>query len=286
MTINDIINKCNLNETELQQFSDYCMNKYENAGSDNSSSDIDFLSIWDSIISCAESSGPDEALNTSFTARYPVKLAEPEKVRIEIYDSFAGKIPIIYVDNVQDFEQIITNIIHKGVRPDSIAKTGASFISGKTIRFIVLSSKPYSNVTAEEVGVDPEEWRQKSMLIRRAHECTHFFTKQNFGMAFNNLHDELMADFMGVYDAFDFYRADWFLRFIGVIEGSGNRIDVYTENLSPKAKEAVIATAREAAYQLERWSETPRFKSMSYDEMIRAMCKVGIKGIVEAELPV
>lgn len=35
------------------------------------------------------------------------------------------------------------------------------------------------------------------MLIRRAHECTHFFTKQTYGIAYKNLHDELMADFMG-----------------------------------------------------------------------------------------
>lgn len=38
---------------------------------------------------------------------------------------------------------------------------------------------------------------------------------------------------MGLYDAFGFYKADWFLRFRGVIEGNGKRLDIYTEGLSP-----------------------------------------------------
>ena len=84
---------------------------------------------------------------------------------MKMYDSFAGKIPIIYVRNTSDFEQLVTNIAYKGVRPDGLETTGASFLHGKTTRFIILSSKPYSNVPASELGLDDAEWAEKSMLL-------------------------------------------------------------------------------------------------------------------------
>ena len=122
------------------------------------------------------------------------------------------------------------------------------------------------------------------MLIRRAHECTHFFTMQTYGIAYNNLHDELMADFMGLYDAFGFYKSDWFLRFMGVIEGSGKRLDVYTEGLSPNVKAAVAVLTREAANGLEQWTQTEEFATLSYPEMITRMCRAGIAGMIDSDL--
>lgn len=51
-------------------------------------------------------------------------------MKLEIYNSFAGEIPIIYVSDSDDFEKLVTNIVHKGIRPDNISSTGASFIPG------------------------------------------------------------------------------------------------------------------------------------------------------------
>ena len=57
-----------------------------------------------------------------------------------------------------------------------------------------------------------KDWCEKSLLLRQAHECTHYLTKQTYGISNNILHDEIMADFIGMYEAFGFYKAEWFQR--------------------------------------------------------------------------
>ncbi|MCR4591503.1 MAG: hypothetical protein K5668_11890 [Lachnospiraceae bacterium] len=241
--------------------------------------DISFLQGWDGIIELADKEGAEKALNESLCAKRPVTLRHPEDIKIEIYDSFAGKIPVIYVRDTDDFEELVIKIAHKGVRPANLSETGAVFLSGKTIRFIILSAKPYSNVPAEELGLDSAEWLEKSLYIRREHECTHYYTRQTYGQANNMLHDELMADFTGLYETFGFYRAEWFLRFMGVIEGGGNRMVYYTKEISDDDRESLSSLLRDAAFKLEAWSETEEFKALTTGERIRKMCKAGLKGI-------
>ena len=239
-------------------------------------SGTDYLKGWDALAVLASQSGAAEVINRKLCPNCPVSFVHPESVSLEIYGSFAGRIPVIYAGDENDFEQLVTNIVHKGVRPAGIEQTGASFVSGKTVRFIILSAKPYSNVPAAELGLGDGEWAEKSMLIRRSHECTHFFTRQTYGTAENNLHDELMADLMGLYDAFGYYKAEWFLRFMGFIPGSGGRLGVYVRDLSPEDTAALKELAAKAARGLEEWSRTDSFKKLSPAERIKRMCRAGI----------
>ena len=259
-------------ESETEQYNAYIANRFEGA-EEITEQDTSFLKTWETIISYAAIFGAAEAINTKVCPKRPVTFASPDTVEMKMYDSFAGKIPIIYVRNTSDFEQLVTNIAYKGVRPDGLETTGASFLHGKTTRFIILSSKPYSNVPASELGLDDAEWAEKSMLLRRGHECTHYFTKQTYGITNNILHDEIMADFIGLYETFGFYRAEWFLRFMGVIEGSGRRLGFYTKDLSENVRSAVSELVKTAAYRLEEWSETDEFASMTTAGRIKYMCR-------------
>jgi hypothetical protein len=90
-------------------------------------------------------------------------------------------------------------------------------------RFVLLSSGPYSAVDAASLGLDEEEWRERSVALRLEHECTHYFTRRVWGSMRNSLHDELIADYQGIRAAEGRYRADWFLRFMGVEEAEGYR---------------------------------------------------------------
>jgi hypothetical protein len=83
-------------------------------------------------------------------------------------------------------------------------------------RFILLSPGPYSATSAEQVGIEGSEWNRRSLLIRLEHECTHYFTSQVLGSMSNSLIDELIADYMGIVASEGRYRADWFLRFVGL----------------------------------------------------------------------
>ena len=278
--MSDIMSGNKLSVTERAEFDAYIANRFEAAGELPKGS-MDFLELWDNIILYAGLFGAAKAINMKVCPKCPVEFRSPESIEIKMYDSFAGRIPIIYVRDPDDFEHLVTNVAYRGVRPEGLEKTGASFISGKTTRFIILSAKPYSNVPASELGLDTNiDWSEKSLMLRREHECTHYFTKQTYGITNNILHDEIMADFIGIYEVFGFYRSDWFLRFMGIIEGSGDRLKFYTESLSPMVSEAVTELLKEAAYRLEEWSETEGFKALSKEDRIKTMCKKGLAGMI------
>ena len=271
-----------LSSGEQEELSAYTANRFEGC-SETAVQDTEYLKPWKGIVQYAEENGAAAALNELVCHKRPVGFRAPEELSISIDDSFAGKLPVIRVGNAEDFEELVVNIAHKGVRPDNIEKTGASFIHGKTTRFMILSYKPYSNVPAADLGLDDDEWIKRSMELRFCHECTHFFTRQTYGIANNILHDELMADFTGVYEAFGFYKAEWFLRFMGIKGSEGGRMIYYTMELSDNVRRALEELIREAAEGLERWSRSDDFAGLTTGERIKRMCFAGISGMREME---
>ena len=83
-------------------------------------------------------------------------------------------------------------------------------------RFMILSDGPYSAVRAADLGLSDHDWRELSLVIRRDHECAHYFTSRLLGSMQNNLLDELIADYAGIVAAVGRYRSDWFLRSVGL----------------------------------------------------------------------
>lgn len=278
--LEEISKKCKLNNEEKGILEEYIKNRFDLA-KESDVFDTDFLKVWKTIIDYGTVLGASKAINDKVCPKRPVEFRSPQSIEMEIYDSVAGEIPVIYARDSQDFEQLITNIAYKGIRPDNISSIGALFIYGNSTRFAILSAKSYSNVSASELGLsDEKDWEEKSLIIRRGHECTHYFTKQVYGITNNILHDEIMADFMGMYEAFGFFKAEWFLKFMGLIPGSGNRLIVYTEGLPENVRNALAEIAKTAAYNLENWSNTQEFKEMSLSDRIKHMCKLGIEGII------
>ena len=281
MNIQDIFLNNQLDNKEQQIFYEYCRNRFAGV-TELTAPDEDFLKTWDRIVDYEMLLGPDRAINDLICSKSPVDFKSPGEPEIKIVDSFAGRIPVICVRNTEDFENLVTNLVYKGVRPDNISETGAFFIYGRITRFIILSAKPYSNVPASELGLDDEnQWREQSILLRQGHECTHYFTKRTYGITNNILHDELMADFTGMYETFGFYKAEWSLRFMGIMKGSGGRLKVYTEGLSENVRSAVSELAAASSYSLERWSQTEPFKNMTTSERIKTMCRAGLEGMIQ-----
>lgn len=283
MKLKNLIEKYSLGEADQKQLLDYVSNKFIGA-KNYSGTDNDFLEKWQEIIDCAHMRTAAEALNKFVCAKRPVDFREADKIRIELYDSFAGKIPVIYIKNPEDFETFITNAIYKGIRPDNISDTGASFAFGKKTRFITLSAKPYSNVPANEIGISDAEWQEKSMIIRREHECTHYFTKCRYGLSENNLHDEIMADFFGLYEAFGFFSAEYFLKFMGIRSKYGNRLSFYVKELSWQAAGAAAEIAEISARNLQIWSHSKSFLEMTRHERLEHLCMVGLEKMLGGEI--
>ncbi|MDP6959150.1 MAG: hypothetical protein QF645_10115, partial [Planctomycetota bacterium] len=83
-------------------------------------------------------------------------------------------------------------------------------------KFILISGGHYSNVSAEEVGLPQDEWQELSLKIRMEHESTHYMTARFFGSVRDCAFEEMVADYTGIVEAVGEFRADWFLRFMGL----------------------------------------------------------------------
>jgi hypothetical protein len=109
------------------------------------------------------------------------------------------------------------------------------------------------------MGVSDLEWQRLSLAIRLEHECTHYFTRRLFKSMRNNLLDELIADYRGIVNAIGKYRADWFLRFLGLESfpnyREGGRLQNYRGQppLSVGAFKILQALVKAAAENLERF---------------------------------
>lgn len=228
-----------------------------------------------------------------------LELEHPEAIELALYASPAGRIPLLIARRRAEFAALIQALTRKNepaVVPDS---QGALMVSGYNNwgrirelrqrwedsdpsaretatwseefrriqaqrelyqdRFILLSDGPYSAVPAAELGLKEEDWRELSLAVRRDHECAHYFTRRLFGSMRNNVLDELIADYMGMVAALGRFRADWFLRFIGLesfpLYRSGARLDIYRGQppLSDGAFRVLHSLVKAAAENLERF---------------------------------
>ena len=228
-----------------------------------------------------------------------LELEHPETIELALYASPAGRIPLLIARRRAEFIALIRALTRRNepeAVPDS---QGALMVSGYNNwsrirelrrrweeldasrrgtatwaeefqriqerrelyqdRFILLSDGPYSAVSAAELGLEEEAWREISLAIRRDHECAHYFTRRLFGSMRNNVLDELIADYTGMVGAIGRFRADWFLRFIGLEDfpryRPGARLDIYRGKppLSEGAFRVLHILVKAAAETLERF---------------------------------
>lgn len=274
----DVLKKLGADTEVCNEIIEYTKNRFNVKDyKENEIEDEPFIEIWRRISNRSKSEDIQKVMNEEIPhGEKAIELRNPEGVSIEIYNSIAGNIPIIYAKNEEDFYEIVKKIIYRGREVKNLEKTGASFASGKNNRFIVLSNKPYSNIPADKLGLTDEQWRSFSVIIRREHECTHYFTKRFLGSSENNLHDELIADFAGILCATGEYNADWFLIGMGINEYPNKqeegRFPVYTVNLSDKAKAILKAITIKAAKNVEKWSKSENGKNLSRNEKVLFLC--------------
>lgn len=233
-------------------------------------------------------------------------LKQPERLQLWLHQTVVGEIPILVASDRQDFVCLVQAFTLKNEPkpiPDSM---GACIISGfnnwdriyhyrqqwesqnplacspahwslefqrilpqKELyqdRFIILSEGPYSHVLAQDLGLLDDTWLQLSLIIRLEHECTHYLTRRLFGSMRNHIFDELLADYCGIVAAIGTYRADWFLRFVGLesypVYREGGRLQNYRGDLlSEGAFKVLQSLVKGAAENLEQ------FHSQYHDQL-------------------
>jgi hypothetical protein len=229
-------------------------------------------------------------------------LVHLEKIELHVYQSPAGRIPLLIARGRDEFVALVRALAKRNEPVPVPPSQGALMIAGYNNwarlgelrrrweeqdpadretetwgeelaritpqrelyqdRFILLSDGPYSAVPAADLGLDETTWREMSLVIRRDHECAHYFTRRVFGSMRNHLLDELIADSAGLIAATGRFRADWFLRFLGLEDfpryRPGGRLEIYRGDLSEGAFAVLQDLARRAAENLERFdARTP-----------------------------
>jgi hypothetical protein len=239
-------------------------------------------------------------------------LSAPEKLRLWIHASLAGPVPVLCTSERDDFVRLVQALSCRNEPEPVPVAQGACLVSGlnnwdrvrqhrerwvaeggteemwpdefrriiphKELyqdRFLLLSEGFYSNVPAEEMGLSAEEWRRLSLTIRLEHECTHYFTLRVFSSMRNNVWDELIADFVGIVTACGRFRADWFLRFVGLEDfpryRTGGRLENYRGQppLSDAAFKVLQALVKPAAENLERLDARRSAEPRTVEEQAR-----------------
>lgn len=242
---------------------------------------------------------------------------DPGGIELGLHAAIAGTVPVVAVATRQDFVLLVQALCHRNEPrpvPDSM---GACIVTGynnwdrvhayrrrwesahpgagaadwseefsrlqqdKRLyqdRFVILSRGPYSNVGGTEAGFSEPEWSERSFAIRREHECTHYFTLRVFGALGNNLHEELVADFVGLIGAFGRFRADLALRFLGLesfpVLRAGGRIENYrgTPPLSAGAFAALARLVHRGVGNLERLAAARPQAVEGRDDLARLVC--------------
>jgi hypothetical protein len=212
-------------------------------------------------------------------------LNAPDQFRLWLHPSAAGPIPVLCTADRGDFVLLVQALSCRNEPEPVPASMGACLVSGfnnldrlrryrehsgdafRRIlparelyqdRFLILSEGPYSDVPAEAMNLAPEAWRRLSLTIRLEHECAHYLTLRLFSAMRNHPLDELLADHAGITAALGCYRADWFLRFVGLEEfphyRQGGRLENYRGQppISDSAFEVLQALVVAAARNLER----------------------------------
>ena len=215
-------------------------------------------------------------------------LKDPKGIKLQVYASIGGKIPILIVDDNDDFKSLIRALCYKNEPVEIPDSMGAIMINGlnnwskinvlkdefltsNTLsnwpnyfknqiipntflykdKIILLSTKPYSNVPAKAIGCNKEDWINHSLKIRLEHECAHYFTLRKYGIMSNNMHDEIIADYAGICASHENYQHDWFLKFIGLEEYPKYRKGARLENYlgSPKLSEGAFEVLKTIIYK-------------------------------------
>lgn len=173
------------------------------------------------------------------------------KDKLETINTIAGDVEVLTMYDRKDFEHIIRSIAYRGEPEDIPNSTGAMALFGlnnwEKVRagldnykdsFIILSTGNYSNVTKEDVKnatdneliLSDEEWTEKSIIIRKYHELTHFVMRKIYPDNIKPIRDEIIADCVGLICAFNKLDLRLLKLFLGLesdIYRKGGRLENY-----------------------------------------------------------
>lgn len=158
-----------------------------------------------------------------------------DKDSLETFKTSVGDVEIITLYERSDFVHAAICLGNKCEPEDIKDSTGAMTIFGlnnwdkvnaglKNYKdsLILLSSGNYSNVSLNDINhychlsLSKDEWIEKSIIIRKYHELTHFIMRKKYPDNISVVRDELIADGLGIIAAFGVFNKEMLKLFLGL----------------------------------------------------------------------
>ena len=164
---------------------------------------------------------------------------QPDTVRLLFIQTLAGRLPVIRTGAHEDFCNLAAMLNGVGTAVDYPPTINACMMQARHERIyhhriLLMNDAPYSNVSAERLGLTSAEWLERSAALRLRHECAHYETLRLFGGMQNHALDEIVADTMGQIAAFGDFSAERQRIFFGLARGGGQcdgRLNFYTQRV-------------------------------------------------------
>lgn len=189
----------------------------------------------------------DVCLNLKETNRQP-EFSFDSRDKYDSVNTEVGTVEVITMYQRKDFVHMAQALGNRCELVDIPDSTGAMAIFGLNNiekfkndeenfkdSIILLSSGYYSNVSEIDIkkcnlDLSKEEWIEKSIIIRKYHELTHFVMRKKYPDDIKPIRDELIADIIGIICAFKEVRIDLLKLFLGLENDeyrSGGRLENY-----------------------------------------------------------
>lgn len=215
-----------------------------------------FVSVWKEAEGVAARGFLAEIVGRD-VASFPLR--QEETLRILFAKTLGGRLPVIVTGDRDDFLRVEALLNGRSDLDDFPVTVNAFTLQARAKdirghRAILLGQAPYSNVPANLLGLDEEEWLERSCRLRFAHECAHYETLRLFGDMQNHALDEIVADAMGQLAAFGDFSAARQRLFFGLEQGTGRctgRLSFYCRNVLPWERVEVYRAADAALDILE-----------------------------------
>lgn len=235
------------------------------------------------------------------------------KLTVYLHPTPAGSIPVIETASAEDFSLLLQTLAYKNEPREIPASMGAAFISGLINwrrvallqqdgmpfsdfknqpqlyqdNLLLLSNKGYSGVAV--AGENEEAWNQHSLAIRLGHESSHYMTRRFYGSAKNAVHDEIIADCMGLIKAYGYYRPELFLLFMGLEDfprfRKGGRLENYLSNLTLTEAEfeVLCRTVIDAALNIKELCASSPATPEERFRLFEVLCRTTVNNMAEGK---
>lgn len=218
--------------------------------------DEEFISAW----SAKENFDVLKFLSQEF--KLPTEKFNWENIaalKIEFKQTLGGRLPVISTANHEDFCQMTALLTARELKKYPLTVNAFTIpCRAEKIyrhRVILLNAAPYSNISAEKIGLSVEEWLKKSYQIRLRHESAHYETLRLLGGMKNHALDEILADCLGQMAAFGKFSANLQRIFFGLSKGGAKcdgRLNFYCQKVLPEDLPKIYRAVDEYLEEVER----------------------------------